>query len=206
MQVADYIGYNNKIGDIFSSGVATATTGAKVFASGGTNIADDIALLAASASFASSLWEQWTSHPAADARDFISKLKPQLVNVDPHTRLTYIMVGDNKINHRAKDVSASELVKWYRLAYLDDYKSLSPEDKTYFNNYLINAANAATDVNQASRDYTSAMFTQTELNYNASPVQTVSNLFTSSTTGTTNWVLYGAIAIGAILIIKNISK
>ena len=206
MQTADYIGFNKGIGDLTSSGVATATSGARVLATGGADISADIALLASSVSFASSLWEQWTSHPAADARDFISKIKPQIVNVDPHTRLTYIIAADTKINHRAKDVSASELVKWYRYAYSNDYKTLSIEDKNYFNNYLINAANQAQDVNQASRDYKAAMFTPLEVNYNATPIQTVSNLFTSATTGKTNWVLYGAIGIGIILLIKNISK
>lgn len=206
MQVSDYIGYNKSIGDLTSSGIATASSGARVLATGGADISADIALIASSVSFASSLWEQWTSHPAADARDFISKLKPQIINLDPYTRLTYIMAGDTKINHRAKDVSASELVLWYRNAYPEDYKSLTPDAKTYFNNYLLTAAQNAQDVNQASRDYKAAMFTQTQVNYNATPIQTVSNLFTSATTGTTNWVLYGAIGLGIILIIKNISK
>jgi len=49
------------------------------------------------------------------------------------------------------------------------------------------------------------MFTQSELNYNASPLQNVTNLFKSST-GKINWVLYGAIGIGAILLIKYIRK
>jgi len=200
----DYIGYRKSVGDIFSSGAATASAGAKAFASGGTNIADDIALAASSAAFISNLWEQWTSHPAADARDFISKLKSQLSSADAYNRIIKVMAGDNKINHRAKDVSASELVLWYRINYLNDYMNLTPDVKIYWNNYLVNAANAATDVNQASRDYKRAMFTQSEINYNATPAQTISNLFTSTTTGKTNWVLYGALAIGAILLIKNL--
>ena len=51
-----------------------------------------------------------------------------------------------------------------------------------------------------------AMFTSSEINYNATPIQTATNLLTSATSGTTNWVLYGAIALGAILLIKNIKK
>lgn len=198
----DYIGYRKSVGDIFSSGVATASAGAKAFASGGTNIADDIALAASSAAFISNLWEQWTSHPAADARDFISKLKPQLSSADAYNRIIKVMAGDNKINHRAKDVSASELVLWYRINYLNDYMNLTPDVKIYWNNYLVNAANAATDVNQASRDYKRAMFTQSEINYNSTPAQTVSNLLSSATSGSKNWVLYGAIGLGLFILLS----
>ena len=194
----------NRIGALSQTAPSTAIAVSSAFAKGGLDPAADIAAVLASAGFVSDLFNQWTSHPAADARDFISKLKPKLAVADPYNRLIQLMAGDSKINHRAKDVSASELVLWYRLNYPDDYITLTPEAKTYFNNYLLNAANEATDVNQASRDYKKAMFTTTEVNYNASPVQTVSNLFTSATSGTTNWVLYGALAIGAILLIKNL--
>jgi hypothetical protein len=204
MYNCDYIGYKKSIGDLASSGVATATAGARVFATGGADISADIALIASSAAFAVNLWSQWTSHPAADARDFIANLKPKLAAADPYNRLLLVMAGDTKINHRAKDVSAKELVLWYRQNYPNDYMQLSPDAKTYWNNYLVNAANQATDVNQASRDYINAKFTTVQTNYNATPVQTVSNILSSATSGTKNWVLYGALAIGAILLIKNL--
>jgi hypothetical protein len=209
MPQADYIGYKSSVGDIASSGVAFATTltssGAKALASGGADIGADIALLASGAIFVGELVHQWTSHPAADARDFISNLKPKLAVADPYNRLILLIAGDDKINHRAKDVSAKELVLWYRQTYPNDYKSLTNKDKLYFNNYLLNAAQQSLDVNQASRDYKAAMFNTSELNYNATPIQSVTNLF-STGTGKTNWVLYGAIAIGAILLIKYIKK
>jgi hypothetical protein len=50
------------------------------------------------------------------------------------------------------------------------------------------------------------MFTTSELNYNATPTQAASNIFSSVTSGKTNWVLYGAIGIGAILLLKYIKK
>jgi hypothetical protein len=75
----------------------------------------------------------------------------------------------------------------------------------YFNNYLLNAAQQSLDVNQASRDYKSAMFNTSELNYNATPTESITNLF-STGTGKTNWVLYGAIGLGVILLIKMLKK
>jgi hypothetical protein len=205
MQNADYIGYKKTVGELASSGTAAAVSTAKVVASGGLDISADIALVLAAAQFGTDLFNQWTKHPAADARDFISNLKPKLVNLNPYDRLTYIMAGDTKINKRAKDVSARELVLWYRSAYPNDYKTLSVKDKTYFNNYLLEAAKQNTDVNQASNDYQAARFNTSELNYNATPLQSVTNLF-SSGTGKTNWVLYGAIGLGIILLIKYIKK
>jgi hypothetical protein len=192
----------NKIGALSQSAPSAALAISSAYSKGGLDPASDIAAVLASAGFVSDLWNQWTSHPAADARDFISNLKPKLAIADPYNRLIQLMAGDTKINHRAKDVSASELVLWYRLNYPKDYLELTPEAKTYFNNYLINAANEATDVNQASRDYKKSMFTTSEVNYNATPIQAASNILTSATTGTINWVLYGAIAIGAIILLR----
>jgi hypothetical protein len=145
-------------------------------------------------------------HPAADARGVISATKPLLPNTTATKRMYLVLAACSKISHRAKDVEARELILWYRQNYPDDYKQLSVDDKNYFNNYCITAAQQSTDVNQASNDYKLALFTPTQVNFNATPAQAVSNLFTSTTTGTVNWVLYGAIAIGAILLIKNISK
>jgi hypothetical protein len=192
----------NKVGALAQTAPSAGLTVFKAVSEGGLDPAADVAAVLASAAFVSDLWNQWTSHPAADARDFIANLKPKLAVADPYNRLIQVIAGDNKISHRAKDVSASELVDWYRLNYPNDYQTLTPDAKVYFNNYLVSAAQGATDVNQASRDYKKAMFTQTEINYNATPAQTVSNLFTSATSGTVNWVLYGAIGIGLILLLK----
>ena len=201
MYNADYIGYKNTLGDLASSGTAAAASATRVFASAGTDITADIALILSGGQFFTDL----TAHPAADARNFISNLKPKLAAANPYNRLTLLIAGDNQINHRAKDVSARELILWYRSAYPNDYKNLTIKDKMYFNNYLLNAAQQSTDVNQASRDYKAAMFNTTELNYNATPIESISNLFTTST-GKTNWVLYGALGLGIILLIKYIKK
>jgi hypothetical protein len=204
MDNISYIGYKDGIGDIARSGTAFAATaasaGPRALASGGFDIAADVQLATAALPLVLDLFTQWTSHPAADARDFIKNLKPKLVSADPYNRLVQVMAGDDKINHRAKDVSARELVLWYRQSYPNDYMQLTPDAKTYFNNYLNNAANAATDVNQASRDYKNAKFTTNEVNYNATPVQAATNIFNSATSGTTNWVLYGAIGLGLLIL------
>jgi hypothetical protein len=202
----DYIGYKKSVGDLVSSGTATAASAAKVYETGGLDIKSDIALAMSGGQFLANLYTQWTSHPAADARDFIKNLKPKLAAADPYNRLVLLMAGDSKINHRAKDVSAKELVLWYRGNYPDDYKTLRVEDKQYFNSYLDSAAQGSTDVNQASRDYQAAKFTTTEINSNATQTQAASNIFSSITSGKTNWVLYGAIGIGVILLIKYIKK
>lgn len=202
MYNCDYIGYRKTMGDLVSSGTGVATSGARVFATGGADISADIALIASGAAFAVGLFDQWTSHPAADARDFIANLKPKLAAADPYNRLLLVMAGDTKINHRAKDVSARELVLWYRQNYPNDYMTLTPDAKIYWNNYLVNAANQATDVNQASRDYINSKFTTIQTNYNATPVQTVSNILTSATSGTKNWVLYGAIGLGLLILLS----
>jgi len=211
----DYIGYKKNVGDLLSSGVNLVSAGGAAYAaanaaraagSGGLDLQADIALAMSAFQFGGQLWNQWTSHPAADARDFIKNLKPKLASADPYNRLTLVIAGDNKINHRAKDVSARELVLWYRGNYPNDYKTLRVEDKKYFNDYLANAAQASTDVNQASKDYEAAMFTTSEINSNATTTQSASNIFQSVTSGKTNWVLYGAIGIGAILLLKYIKK
>jgi hypothetical protein len=192
----------NQIGALSQSAPSTAIALTSAISKGGLDPASDIAAVLASAGFVSDLWNQWTSHPAADARDFISNLKPKLAIADPYNRLVQVMAGDTKITHRAKDVSAKELVLWYRQNYPNDYMTLTPHQKLFFNKYLITAASQATDVNQASTDYKNSAFTNTEINYNATPIQTASNILTSATTGTTNWILYGAIGLGLIILLS----
>jgi len=202
MPQADYIGYR-KIGDLASSGVATTASGARVFATGGADISADIALIASGAAFAANLWDQWTSHPAADARDFIANLKPRLASADPYNRLVQVIAGDQKINERAKDVSARELVLWYRQNYPTDFMTLTPDAKNYFNNYVNSRASQyPQNINGIMTNYLNSKFSTTEINYNATPVQAVSNLFSSATSGTTNWVLYGAIGLGLLILLS----
>lgn len=138
-------------------------------------------------------------HPAADARGVISATKPLLPNTTASKRMYLVLAACSKIAHRAKDVEARELILWYRQNYPDDYKQLTVEDKNFFNNYCITSAQQTTDVNQASNDYRLALFNPAQVNYNVSPGQ-ASNLLTSATSGTNNWVLYGAIGIGLLIL------
>ena len=186
----DYIGYKNSIGA--SGGISAAVEAA-------------VALMPIVIPFFQSAF----THPAADARDFISKLKPKLATADPYNRMVQVIAGDKTISEKAKDVSSKELVLWYRQNYPNDYKTLSYDDKVYWNNYVINRAKKYPDnPNGMADNYADSRFTTTETNVNATPLQKASNLFSSSSTssGATNWVLYGALAIGAIFLIKYIKK
>jgi hypothetical protein len=205
MPQADYIGYK-KIGDLTTSGAAAASSGARVFATGGADISADIALIASGASFVSNLYTQWTSHPAADARDFIANAKPKIAILDPYNRLISVIAYSQKINPKAKDVDAAEWLLWYRQNYPNDYMQLTPDAKNYWNTYLNSIRSSFQNGNNLYNNLQAAMFTTSEINYNATPLQSVSNLLTSATSGTTNWVLYGAIGLGIILLIKNLSK
>lgn len=191
MQKADYIGYKNAIG-------FDKKTDASI------GIIPVAAALDAAVALAPFILP-WASgifaHPAADARGVISAVKPLLPNTTASKRMYLVLAAGSKIAHRAKDVEARELILWYRQNYPNDYKELTFEDKTYFNNYCLKSAQESADVNQASNDYRLALFTPSQVNYNATPTQSISNLFTSST-GKTNWVLYGAIAVGIYFLIR----
>ena len=195
MQQADYIGYHNKLGSM-----ATLATGG---AAAPITIPIDAILAVAPIvlRWASGL----TARPAADARDFIKNAKPQLVTLNPKQRLLAVIAESQKINVKAIDVNAAEWLLWYKTTYAEDYKQLDNGTKLYWNRFLNTVKSSFNNPNNMNRNLDLAMFTQSELNYNASPLQNVTNLF-SSTGGKTNWVLYGAIGIGAILLIKYIRK
>jgi hypothetical protein len=195
MQQTDYIGYKNNVGMM-----ATLATGG---AAAPITIPIDVILAVAPIvlKWASGL----TAHPAADARDFIKNAKPQLVTLNAKQRLLSVIAESQKINVKAVDVNAAEWLLWYKTTYAEDYKQLDNGTKLYWNRFLNTVKSSFNNPNNMNRNLDLAMFTQSELNYNASPLQNVTNLF-SSGTGKTNWVLYGAIGIGAILLIKYIRK
>jgi hypothetical protein len=192
MQKADYIGYKNSIG----FGEATLATGG---AAAPITLALDAAIALAPFIF------KWASgvfaHPAADARGVISAVKPLLPNTTASKRMYLVLAATSNIAVRAKDVEARELLLWYRQNYPNDYKELTVADKNYWNNYCITSAQKYADVNQASADYRLAMFTPLQVNFNATPTESLLNIFSTST-GKINWVLYGAIAIGLIILLK----
>jgi len=95
---------------------------------------------------------------------------------------------------------------WYKNTYSEDYKTLSIEDKQYYNNYLQNAIRTQTDGNNFWANSQRAMFTNSELNYNASALQnvtsTASNIITNLTKSPSSLILYTGIGLGLYLILK----
>lgn len=184
MQTASYIGYkeNNKIGVIPLAIVVKA----------------GIAIAPFAYKWASNVF----SSPAKAAKHFIANAKNTIIDDTPENRLAKVIAYSQKINPKAIDVNTREWLKWYKQNYNSDYTEISPELKIYYNNYLNTIRNTYGNVNRIFEDLDAAAFTQAQINYNATPVQSLSNLFSSTGTGKINWVLYGAIGIGAILLIK----
>ena len=146
-------------------------------------------------------------HPARDANKLIDGIKTQLINSDPRQRLALVLATANRISPAARDVAAEKLFLWYKNTYSEDYKKLSIEDKQYYNSYLINAINTQADGNNFWANSRRAMFTSSELNYNASALQSVtntaSNIITNLTQSPSSLILYTGIGLGLYLILKN---
>lgn len=143
-------------------------------------------------------------HPARDAIKIIEGIKGQLASSNARQRLALILASDQRIS--SKDVSAEKLFAWYKNTYNEDYKTLTIEDKIYYNNYLTNIMNSYRDGNNLYANIRRAMFTNSELNYNANPVQTItntaSNIFTNLTKSPSSLILYTGIGLGLYLILK----
>lgn len=152
-------------------------------------------------------WNDWFTHPAADAIRLIDSVKIQIKNADPRQRLALVLATSQKINTRARDVGAEKLFLWYKNTYNEDYKSLSLEDKEYYNKFLTTAIQTQADGNNFWANSLRAMFTNSELNYNANPLQTItntaSNIFTNLTKSPSSLILYTGIGLGLYLILKN---
>jgi hypothetical protein len=138
------------------------------------------------------------AHPARDTRGIISSVKPLLVNKNASERIHIVLAAASKMP--SKDVEAREWLLWYRDNYPNDYKELSVDDKNFWNNYCLTSADKYANVNNAASDYNLSLFSPTQVNYNANPAKEASNLLTSATSGTNNWVLYGAIGIGLLIL------
>jgi hypothetical protein len=138
------------------------------------------------------------AHPARDTRGIISSVKPLLVNKNASERMHLVLAAASKMP--SKDVEAREWLLWYRDNYPNDYKELSVEDKNFWNNYCLTSADKYANVNNAASDYNLSLFNPSQVNYNATPAKAASNLLTSATSGTNNWVLYGAIGIGLLIL------
>ena len=139
------------------------------------------------------------AHPAKDALGVIDAVKPTLLNLPANRRMAAVLAATQKISDKAKDVEAEKWLLWYRQNYSSDYTTLTPEEKIYFNNYLFSVRNRVPDGNNMYSNLQAAMFTDAEVNYNATP----SSILTSLTTGAnTKYILYGAIALGLYLLTK----
>jgi len=141
------------------------------------------------------------AHPARDTRGIISSVKPLLVNKNASERMHLVLAAASKMP--SKDVEAREWLLWYRDNYPNDYKELSVEDKNFWNNYCLTSADKYANVNNAASDYNLSLFSPSQVNYNATPTQKASNILTNITSGSNNLLIYAAIGIGLIFLIKN---
>ena len=121
------------------------------------------------------------SHPARDAKDFISRAKETIISSTPEDRLIKVIAYSQKINPKAIDVNTREWLKWYKQNYINDYKIISPNAKIYWNNYLNSIKTTYGNVNRIFEDLEAAAFTQSEIDYNATPVESVTNILSNIT-------------------------
>lgn len=141
-------------------------------------------------------------HPARDAIKIIEAIKPQLSSSQPRERLGLVLAAAPRISSEARDVMAEKLFVWYRLNYPDDYQTLLPQDKEYYNNFLATGIRTQPPGNNFYADSQRAMFTNAEINYNANPVDAASNVLTNVTKSTSSLLLYLGIGLGLFLILK----
>jgi hypothetical protein len=141
-------------------------------------------------------------HPAKDAIKIIEGIKPQLASSQPRERLGLVLAAAQRISSAARDVMAEKLFVWYRLNYPDDYQTLLPQDKEYYNNFLATGVRTQPPGNNFYADSQRAMFTNAEINYTATPVQAASNILSNVTKSTSTLLLYGGIGLGLFLILK----
>jgi len=196
----NYIGYkqtNKQIG----FGEATIATGGALLPI--TTIIDGaVALLPLLIPFIGNMFK----HPARDAIAIIDNIKPQLASSQPRDRLALVIASANRISPDARDVSAEKLFAWYKINYPNDYKSLLPQDKEYYNSILITGIQKYPDGNNFWNNSKMAMFTNQEINYNANPIQAASNILTNVTKSTSSLLLYLGIGLGLFLILKKKKK
>ena len=147
-------------------------------------------------------WNDWFTRPAFDANRLINSVKPQLANIDARQRLALVLATSQKISPRARDVGAENLFLWYKNTYNEDYKVLSIEDKDYYNKFLATAIQTQADGNNFWANSQRAMFTNQELNFNATPVEAASNILSNVTKSTSSLLLYLGIGFGLFLILK----
>jgi len=146
-------------------------------------------------------------HPARDANKLIDGIKPELSRLDPRGRLALVLATAEKIPNSARDVRAEKLLLWYKNNYPNDYKSLSFEDKAYYNKVLGIKMQTEADGNGFYVNSQLAMFTNNELNYNASTIEkgtnVVNKLVTNISKSPSTLLLYGGLGLGLLLMLKH---
>ena len=135
--------------------------------------------------------------PARNARDFIKNAKPTIVNLTPDERLIKVIAYAQKISDKAIDVNAKEWILWYRQAYRNDYKTLSLESKLYWNNFIQGIISAYNNPNNMNADLTLSFFDDSEIKYNATPIQSITN------TGSKLPLIIGGIGILFVYLLRS---
>jgi len=201
----NYIGYNSLNLDnkrIGVPGAVTLATGGAAFPI--TAVIDvALAVLPVLVPFVANAFK----HPAKDANRLIDAIKPKLASSQPRERLALVLATAEKIGNNARDVRAEKLLLWYKNNYPNDYKSLTFEDKAYYNKVLGIKMQTEADGNGFYQNSQMAMFNNNELNYNATTLEKGSNIVTKLVTNLSktpsSLLLYGGIGLGLLLILKN---
>lgn len=165
----------------------------------------------------------------------INSTKLQLENLQPRDRLGLLLAVAEQINiPSGRDYMVKTLFLWYKTNYINDYKTLLPEDKQYYNNFLNKAIQQnpggtspwgeilgfTLDGNGFKNIAIQSMFTNDEINYNQkivpkitnssnnvfSPNNVTSAINKTNSSATNNLLLYGGIGLGLLLILKKKKK
>jgi hypothetical protein len=198
----NYIGYksiNKRVG--VAPGAVTAATGGAAFPI--TAVIDVvIGLLPVLIPWIGNAFK----HPARDANKLIDGIKKEMQSSDARKRLALVLAIAGRIAPAARDVAAEKLFLWYKNTYPEDYKALTIEDMQFYNDYLITAIRTQADGNNFWYNSKRAMFTASELNYNASVLEkassSASNILSNLTQSPSKLILYGGIGLGLYLILK----
>jgi hypothetical protein len=190
MNYVGYIGYKQKSNSVGIVPIVAVATVKPIV----TIVTTAISLLPTLIPFISNIFKS----PAKDTRKIIDALKPQLQNVDARERLGLVIATGQKISDQSKDVEAKELLLWYRQSYPNDFETLLFDDKVYFNNYLLSLKSRFADGNNMYANLDRAMFSDAEINFNANPLQSLTNIVSNKN----NLLLYGGIALALILLLK----
>lgn len=196
----NYIGYKQTGKQVGIVPIATASTGGAALP---ITAIIDVALLAIP--FLTKLFET----DAASYNKFINNLNIQIQNQDARQRLGTIIATGIKLSNSFKITfinsafieKVADIFLWYRQNYPNDYQTLLPQDKQYFNDTILSLKNRITSASVKAK-YDKAMFTNTEINYISSPLQGASNILSNLTKSPSSLLLYGGIGLGLLLLLK----